>query len=260
MIRGLISNQPDVSNMSDGATRVHCVIEEPDTRTLVVHALQDYGMDVTFSGESGLARRLRRNDLDLIVLDIRESRGENDGLLRRIVSMSVPVIVIDDYRCAANDRVIALELGADDYMAEPIFPRELVARVNSVLRRRGKQRTARIFYSETMGYRFGGLTLDLRTRELAVSGQTPIPLTRREYALLLEFLDKPGKILTREQLASAIRLHQDSFDPSVDVIVIQLRRKLDGYLNGQRIIETKRGDGYVFSIAVEKRSKMAAKP
>jgi DNA-binding response OmpR family regulator len=145
-----------------------------------------------------------------------------------------------------------LELGADDCMSEPIAARELVARARAILRRRGRARAAAAPDCNGGGYRFAGLTLDLRTRSLTRSDGRRIDLTRREYALLCALLSRAGRTLSREHLLSAARPHQDVIDRSVDVMVLRLRRKLEASPRTQRIIETKRGIGYAIEIAVER--------
>jgi DNA-binding response OmpR family regulator len=145
-----------------------------------------------------------------------------------------------------------LELGADDYMTEPIAPRELVARVRCILRRRGRTRPTGQDRSERSAYRFGDLTLNLSIRNLTRSDGTRIFLSRREYALLLVFLNNPDRTLTREQLVRMTRQNQDASERSIDVLVLRLRRKLEGHPGSERIIETKRGDGYALKAAVER--------
>jgi two-component system OmpR family response regulator len=240
-----------MSMVSDEAIRIFNAIDDPATRALVTRTLQCFGMYVASSDRAGLARHLRRNDLDLVIVDLRQSRGEKLGVLRQILAVSVPVIITDDHRCAASDRVAALELGADDYMTGPIAPRELVARVRSILRRRGRARLVGPSRSERCVYRFSDLTLDLHTRHLTRSDGTRIFLSSREHALLLAFLNKPDRTLTREQLLRMTRLHQNVSDRSIDVLVLRLRRKLEDHRRTQRIIETKRDVGYALKTAVE---------
>jgi DNA-binding response OmpR family regulator len=244
--------QLDSSVTDSGAIRILNVIDDHATRTLVTRALEYYDMSVTSCDRQGLARHLDQNKFDLIILDIRRSRDEKFVLLRQILSASMPVIITDDHRCAAGDRVAAMELGADDYMSEPIAPRELVARVRAILRRRGRAQVAPTSGLDRGGFRFADLTLDLRTRHLTRSDGARISLTNREYALLFALLCRAGRTLTREHLLSATRLHQDVFDRSIDVVVLRLRRKLEGYPGARRIIETKRGIGYAIEIDVKR--------
>ena len=237
----------------DGVARILCVIEDRATRIIVTRFLRDYDMSVSSaSNRLEVLRHIRQNRPDLIILDLRRNRVEGLNLLHKILPSSIPVIITDDDQCTANDRVVALEVGADDYITEPTTPREVVARVRAVLRRRRKARLAAPRGPSRAGYRFGGLMLNPRARRLTRSDGTEISLSNREYALLLAFLNNPGKPLTREHLLNATRIHEDIFDRSIDVLVLRLRRKLEGYPRTQRIIETKRGVGYAIEIAVER--------
>jgi two-component system OmpR family response regulator len=240
----------DVTDL--GAIRILNAIDDHTTRALVTRALEEYDMHVASSDRHGLARRPERNELDLVILDMRQARSNEFGLLRQILSASIPVVIVGDHLCQENDRVTALQLGADDCMPEPIALRELVARVRAILRRRGKTRVAAAPDCEGGGYRFADLTLDLPARSLARPDGTLITLTRREYSLLCVLLRKAGRTLTREHLLISTRPHQDVIDRSVDVIVLRLRRKLEASSETQRIIETKRGIGYAIEIAVER--------
>ena len=241
-----------MSEPGDGVIRILNIIEDLVTRAVVTRTLQHYGMHVTCTDGDRLAQHLQRNDLDLIILDMRQGRREKLGLLSQILAVSIPVIITDSHRSTVGDRVAALELGADDYMTEPIAPRELVARARSILRRRGRARRVEPSPSETRGYQFGDLTLDVRTRHLTRSDGTRIPLSSREYALLLAFLNKPDRTFTRHQLLRMTKLHQNATDRSIDVLVLRLRRKLEGDPRTQRIIETKRGIGYTMEIDVKR--------
>jgi len=148
------------------------------------------------------------------------------------------------------DRVVGLELGADDYLAKPFSLRELLARVRAVLRRHERGRAARARNPERGGYRFNGWSLELRTRRLVNPDGAPVLLTKSEYALLLAFLKAPQRPLTREML-QATRVREDIFDRSIDVQVLRLRRKLEIDPNGPRVIETERGVGYIFTAIVK---------
>jgi DNA-binding response OmpR family regulator len=242
-----------MDDMQDRAAHVLSVIGHSATRLTLTRFLQRYDMDVvSASDRHELVQQLRDNALDLIILDLRSGRGEGLDLLRQMQSASVPVIITDDDRCTANDRIVALELGADDYVVEPISPRELLARVRVVLRRRRRKPAAAPRESVSGGYRFAGLTLNLRARRLTASDGTRIVLTSREYALLTAFLSAPELPLSREHLLGATRIHEDIFDRSIDVMVLRLRRKLAGHSQAQCIIRTKRGIGYALEVAVEK--------
>src|SRR5262249_39759499 len=160
--------------------------------------------------------RLNGAEPDLIVLDLRLGREDGLDLLREIRSSSdVPVIIITGHRRDDIDRVVGLELGADDYITKPFNLRELLARVRAVLRRfdAGRARPARD--PERRRFRFSGWQLDCKTRRLADPTGSVVALTKGEYGLLLAFLEAPQRPLSREQLLQATRVHEDVFDRSI---------------------------------------------
>ena len=149
------------------------------------------------------------------------------------------------------DRVVGLELGADDYIVKPFSPRELLARVRAILRRRLVAGATRISDSERGGYKFGGWRLERGSRRLVTRDETQVPLSKSEYALLVAFLEAPQRPLTREHLLQETRVHADIFDRSIDVQVLRLRRKLEIGPSAPRVIQTERSVGYVFALPVE---------
>jgi len=187
----------------------------------------------------------------LIIMD--QPLGLHDGLdrLRSIRSKSDIPVIITGNRADEADSVVNLELGADDYIVRP-SPRELFARARAILRRRQMSSAAQIREREGGGYRFNGWRLERYARRLVDPNETPVPLTNGEHALLLAFLEAPGRPLTREYLVNATRVHEDIFDRSIDVQVLRLRRKLEIDRNGPRMIQTERGIGYVFTLPVER--------
>ena len=174
-------------------------------------------------------------------------------LLQRMRELkhAMPVIVITGHRRDDIDRVVGLELGADDYLTKPFNLRELLARVRAVLRRFEVGRAAPPRDPERGRCRFGGWQLDRRTRKLTDPDGAPVALTKGEYALLVAFLDAPQRPLSREHLLQATRVHEDVFDRSIDVSVLRLWRKLEANPSAPRIIQTERGVGYVFTLRVE---------
>ena len=204
------------------------------------------------SGRQELSRYLSTTYPSMIILDMPAGRDNGLDLLQEIRSTSdVPVIIVTEHRNDEIDRVIGLELGADDYIAKPFGLRELLARVRAVLRRHEMGRVSRTCGSERGGYRFNGWQLERRHRRLVDPDGNPVSLTKSEYALLLAFLEAPQRPLTREQLLQATRVHEDIFDRSVDVQVFRLRRKLESDACTPRIIQTERGAGYMFAARVE---------
>jgi two-component system OmpR family response regulator len=231
-----------------------CLVIEDDNiiRQLVTNYLEDHHIrTASTSRRDEVGGLLARSRPDLVVLDLR--LGQEDGLelLRDIRAQSdVPVIIVTGHRCDEIDRVVGLELGADDYITKPFGLRELLARIRAVLRRRKPGRTTQRD-TEKGPCRFGGWQLNRRTRRLTNSAGELVALTKSEYALLIAFIDAPQRPLSRLQLLQATRTHEDVFDRSIDVKILRLRRKLDLDPNTPSIIQTERGVGYVFSLPVE---------
>jgi two-component system, OmpR family, response regulator len=195
---------------------------------------------------------LAREEPNLVILDLRLGQEDGLDLLREIRSHSdIPVIITTGHRRDEIDRVVGLELGADDYITKPFGLRELLARIRAVLRRREAGQAAVQRDLERGRCRFGAWQLDRRSRRLCDSGGIPVALTKGEYALLIAFLDAPQRPLSREHLLQATRIHEDVFDRSIDVQVLRLRRKLETDPNAPRVILTERGVGYVFALPVE---------
>jgi len=204
------------------------------------------------SSRQDLIRHFQKLQPSLILLDLR--LGQEDGLdvLKEIRSHSnIPIIIMTGHSREEVDRVVGLELGADDYLAKPFSLRELLARVRAILRRHEMGRAARARNLERGGYRFNGWLLERRTRRLVNPDGVPVSLTKSEYALLLAFLKAPQRPLTREMLLQATRVREDIFDRSIDVQVLRLRRKLEIDPNAPRVIETERGVGYIFTAIVK---------
>jgi DNA-binding response OmpR family regulator len=229
------------------------VDDDPTMRRAIISYFEGHNVPASAaSTQCELRRRFAVVDPSLIILDLR--LGEDGGLdlLREIRSHSdVPIIVMAGQRCDETDRVVGLELGADDCITKPFGLRELLARVRAVLRRQEMGRAARVRDPERGGYRFNGWQLRCRSRRLVDPGGTPIPLTKGEYTLLLAFVQAPQRPLTREQLLQATRVHEDICDRSIDIQVLRLRRKLEADPSAPGIIQTERGVGYVFALPVE---------
>jgi DNA-binding response OmpR family regulator len=188
----------------------------------------------------------------LIILDVHLDRDDGFDVLRDIRSHSnVPVIIVTGHRRDELDRVIGLELGADDYITKPFGLRELLARFRAILRRQELGRLARSRSPERGGYRFNGWKIDRRGRRLADPNGKPVSLSKGEFALLLAFLEAPQRTLSREHLLQATRIHEDIFDRSIDVQVSRLRRKLERDPGIPQMIKTERGVGYAFVATVE---------
>jgi two-component system OmpR family response regulator len=246
---------PSGPRVSTEHSQPTCLVVEDDhtMRHLVVNYLGEHDIRaISASRGDEVASLLVREEPNLVILDLRLGQEDGLDLLREIRSRSdVAVIITTGHRRDEIDRVVGLELGADDYITKPFGLRELLARIRAVLRRREAGQAAVQRDPERGRCRFGGWQLDRRNRRLTDPNGTPVALTKGEYALLIAFLDAPQRPLSREHLLQATRIHEDVFDRSIDVQVLRLRRKLETDPNAPRVILTERGVGYVFALPVE---------
>lgn len=195
---------------------------------------------------------IARNDPDLLILDLDLRRLNGFDLLRAFRAHSrIPIIITTDRQCDEIDRVVAFELGADDFVTKPIGMSELLARIRAILRRVANIRVMPKPALERDQYRFGGWLLDRRTRRLFDPDGAHVALSKGQYNLLVAFLDAPRHALSRERLLQACNVHGDRLDRTVDVQILRLRRKLEAGPHNLRAIETERGVGYTFTLPVE---------
>lgn len=236
------------------ATQDHILIVDDDAeiRSLLREYLQknDYRVTVVADGKALWAAMATARP-DLIVLDLMLPGEDGFSLCRTLRARSgVPVIMLTA-RGEETDRIVGLEMGADDYLSKPFNPRELLARIKSVLRR--TRSLPDNLQPEAVGfYRFAGWTLDSATRNLTAPDGVVIPLSGTEFRLLRIFLDHPNRVLTRDQLID-LMLSRDAapFDRAIDVQVSRLRHRLREDAKEPAIIKTVRGQGYVFAARVE---------
>ena len=252
----MVGKSADELGGRGSAERSICVLLVEDDQALQRLILDYFAQNdiriLIASGQAEMAKELEANEVDMVVLDLRLGHEDGLDLLRRVRSSSdVPVIITTGHRRDEIDRVVGLELGADDYITKPFSLRELLARVRAVLRRSGPA-AASLPDPDRSSYRFLGWRLNRRTRRLSDPSGAPVTLTKGEYALLVAFLDAPQRPLSREQLLQATRVHEDVFDRSIDVQILRLRRKLESDPSAPQIIRTERGVGYVFAAAVER--------
>ena len=229
------------------------VDDDPSVRQMVADYLGDNEVRVTAlpSGHE-IAGVMGRETIDLVVLDLRMPGEDGMQIARRLREESqVPIIMLTGRKDEA-DRVMGLELGADDYLTKPFSPRELLARIRALLRRARAQQTVADALQKIRAYRFGGFELNVRLRRLKGPEGDNIPLTNREFNLLAAFLAAPQRVLSRDQLLGLSRLHNDEvYDRSIDVQVGRLRRKIQPTDASPELIRTERGAGYVLVAAVE---------
>lgn len=233
--------------------RALVVDDDPAMRQLLASYLGEHDVQVqTASSRQEMVARLRAGEPHLVILDLRLGTDDGLALLREIRARSdLPVIITTGHRRDEIDRVIGLELGADDYVVKPFSPRELLARIRTVLRRHEAWRASQRDSGTFATYRFDGWQLSTRTRRLTNPDGEAVMLTKGEYALLLAFVSAPQRPLSREHLLHATRVHEDVFDRSIDVQILRLRRKLEADPSQPRIIQTERGIGYVFALPVQ---------
>ena len=249
LMNGALKPNDDSKNYN-----VLVVDDDPATRRMVTSYFEEHDVSASSAaGRQDLTRHLAEGqEPSLIILDLRLGREDGLDLLREIRSNSdVPVIITTGHRLEEIDRVVGLELGADDYVTKPFGLRELLARVRAVLRRHELGGLARAREPQRGGYKFGGWQLERDNRRLTSPNGIAVTLTKGEYALLVAFLEAPQRPLTRERLLQATRVHEDIFDRSIDVQVLRLRRKLESHASAPQIIRTERGVGYVFALPVE---------
>jgi len=198
-----------------------------------------------------IADVMARDTIDLLVLDLRLPGDDGMDIARRLRAESpgLPIIMLTGRKDEA-DRVMGLELGADDYLTKPFSPRELLARIRALLRRSRAQQTVADGLQKIRAYRFAGWELNVRLRRLTSPGTDLVALTNTEFNLLAAFLAAPQRVLSRDQLLGLSRLHNDEvYDRSIDTQVGRLRKKIE--LDGKMLIRTERGVGYVFTALVE---------
>jgi len=237
------------------STRAHILVVDDDAqiRSLLHDYLGENGLRVSLAatGEQ-MFTVLADEAIDLVVLDLRLAHEDGMSIARSLRErLSVPVVMLTGVRDEA-DRVMGLELGADDYVTKPFSPRELLARIRTVLRRTRSSAAGTASRREVRAYRFGDFELNLRTRRLKRTDGRAVNLTNGELNLLAALLAAPELILTRDQLLEASRVHDNEvYDRAIDIQILRLRRKIEPDPTQPRYIVTERGVGYIFHAAVE---------
>jgi DNA-binding response OmpR family regulator len=229
------------------------VDDDPQIRDLLQEYLtaNELRVSVTASGKE-MTRILVDQAIDLVVLDLRLAGEDGMTLARKLREESaIPIIMLTGVRDEA-DRVMGLELGADDYLTKPFSPRELLARIRTVLRRTKGEALTEARQRDVRAYRFAEFELNLRTRRLTKHPGQRLELTNGEFNLLAALLAAPQRVLTRDQLLEASRVYDNEvYDRSIDVQVLRLRRKIETDPSQPQFILTERGVGYLFNSPVE---------
>jgi two-component system OmpR family response regulator len=234
----------------DAMESAHILFVEDDAeiRTLVADLLRDHGFRVSVAREGReMDRLLSVSRIDLLILDIMLPKEDGLSLCRRVRATSNLPIIMLTARGSEIERVVGLEMGADDYLAKPFSTHELLARIRAVLRR--AHAVSRMVKDERHALlTFAGWKLDLGARRLHAADGTRVPLTGGEFELLVAFCEHPNRVLTRDQLLDLTRGRAPApFDRSIDVQVSRLRRKLEEDPKDPVLIQTVRSGGYVFT-------------
>ena len=230
------------------APRILVVDDDSGIREVLCDYLVQHGYEASGAATAAeMDRALAARAPDLIVLDLMMPGEDGLSVCRRLSGKGPPIVMLSAMG-EDTDRIIGLELGADDYLAKPCNPRELLARVRAVLRRpRGDSPP------EPGVLAFAGWHLDLMRRELTRPDGGVTGLSAGEFALLRAFVESPGRVLSRDQLLERARgADTEVFDRAMDVQISRLRRKLDDG-SGLELIQTLRGEGYMFDAKVERR-------
>ena len=229
------------------------VDDDPQIRELLQEYLAENALRVSVAlNGAQMSQILADEVIDLVILDLRLA-GEDGMTIARMLrdQSAIPIVMLTGVRDEA-DRVMGLELGADDYLTKPFSPRELLARIRTVLRRTKSTALATAQRREVRAYRFADFELNLRTRRLKQRDTQNIELTNGEFNLLAALLAAPERILTRDQLLESSRVYDNEvYDRSIDVQVLRLRRKIESDPSRPQFIVTERGVGYIFKSPVE---------
>jgi two-component system OmpR family response regulator len=237
---------------STAVAHVLAVDDDPTIREAIADYLGQYEFRVTTVADGQAMQTVLADDVvDLLVLDLKLRGEDGMALARRVRDESAIPIIMLTGRSEEPDRVMGLELGADDYLTKPFSPRELLARIRAVLRRKRPE----IQQGRPEGiraYRFDGWELNLNTRRLRDRDGQAVTLSNGEFSLLVVFLGAPHRMLTRDQLLDMSRLHGDDvYNRSVNTQVMRLRRKLETDPAEPSYLRTERGSGYCFGVPVE---------
>ena len=227
--------------------------DDADIRGIVSEYLGENGLRVTaVANGNEFASHLARETIDLVIVDLRLPGESGMQIARKLREDSdIPIVMLTGLTEEA-DRVMGLELGADDYLTKPFSPRELLARIRALLRRAKAQASPADAINKVRAYRFGEWELNVPLRKLRNPQGAPVELTKGEFSLLTAFLSAPQRVLTRDQLLELSRLHNaEVYDRAVDLQILRLRRKIEADPAHPQYIRTERGAGYVFAAPVD---------
>ena len=231
------------------------VDDDPEIRDLTARFLKKHGYRVDTAADArAMDKTLESGRFDLVVLDLMLPGEDGLSICRRLrADTTLPIIMLTALG-EDTDRIVGLEMGADDYLPKPFNPRELLARIKAVLRRADSAPAALQADEDSAVLSFEGWRLDLTRRELKAKDGVLVPLTAGEFDLLTAFAERPQRVLSRDQLLDLTRGRDGGpFDRSIDVQLSRLRRKIEADPKEPALIKTVRGGGYIFAADVKRQ-------
>ncbi|WP_129782349.1 response regulator [Peristeroidobacter soli] len=234
--------------MTSNAANLLIVEDDPEIRQLISDLMRQEGFVVEAAADApAMDAILARMRPDLVILDLMLPGEDGLSICRRLRAQDTLPILMLTAKSAEIDRVVGLEMGADDYLVKPFGPRELLARVRAALRRShmppAKQRDRR--------FAFGNFVIDLDARQLLDERMATVKLTSGEFDILACLVQRPRRVLTRDQILDSARGRAtDPFDRTIDTLISRLRRKLEAASPGSNLIATVRNGGYLFTAHV----------
>src|SRR3954451_3958542 len=239
-------------DMAQTVPNILVVEDDRETRTLIAKYLRTNACNVTTATDGReMARAMTDHRVDLLILDVMLPGEDGLSLCRKVRAESQTPIIMLTARGEDVDRILGLEMGADDYLAKPFNPRELLARINAVLRRQAAAQTASATEGATV-LSFAGFRIDLRLRELSDPEGARVAMTSAEFDLLRTLGERPARVLSRDSLLDLTQgRNAGSFERSIDVLVSRIRRKIEPDPLEPTMIKTVRSGGYMFTPRVE---------
>ena len=238
--------------MATATPNILVVEDDRETRTLIAKYLRTNACNVTTANDGReMVRAMADHRIDLVILDVMLPGEDGLSLCRKVRAESQMPIIMLTARGEDVDRILGLEMGADDYLAKPFNPRELLARINAVLRRQAAAQTISAANGAT-ALTFLGWRIDFRLRELRNPAGARVAMTSAEFDLLRTFCERPGRVLSRDSLLDLTQgRNAGSFERSIDVLVSRIRRKIEPDPQDATMIKTVRSGGYMFTPAVD---------
>jgi two-component system OmpR family response regulator len=243
---------PTKVGMTPAAPNILVVEDDRETRALIAKYLRTNACNVTTANDGReMVRAMADHRVDLVILDVMLPGEDGLSLCRKVRAESQTPIIMLTARGEDVDRILGLEMGADDYLAKPFNPRELLARINAVLRRQTAALTVSLANGAT-ALTFLGWRIDFRLRELRNPAGARVSMTSAEFDLLRTLCERPGRVLSRDSLLDLTQgRNTGSLERSIDVLVSRIRRKIEADPQDATVIKTVRSGGYIFTPAVE---------